>query len=130
MQQTQYLRIVFGFDALVNDLEHALNERLNQPLIEESDRTVLLEQRLAVAKMGDKVGLLKYADADDFPASLTAGLEKLVRDVERLRAGTAVRRGSKAHDFWQEIKRADENIYSIIHPLEVVGKWPPDTAPR
>ena len=131
MQRSQFLNILFGLDAMVKELQLSLDARINQTEIMDSiEVTELHEQRLELMKMSDRVALLKYSDPNDFPSTLSQVFEKREQEFKR-REGEVTRVGSwaKAADIWEEIYRLDKDIYSIIYPLEIVGKWPPDSHP-
>lgn len=127
MEKPQYLRIVFGLDALVNDLERTLDARLAQPEVQGAALTDLLEQRLAVLKMRDQVKLVMYSDFQGLPPQPSSDFASLEKEFEHSRSGdTILRRTDESGNFWHEIERAEHDIRSIIRPLEIVGKWPPD----
>ena len=127
MQEADFLRMVFTINATVESLEAKLLADITECAGSALEINELLRQHAAVLKIKDKVMLLRYADPADLSPSIGTDPKDMIAEFEKTRKSGLQPSGVKTHQILEKVER---DVFGIIHPMEVVGKWPPDRSPR
>ena len=127
MQEADFLRMVFTINATVDSLQARLSADITECAGSASEIDDLLRQYDAVLKIKDKVTLLRYVDPADLSPSIGPDPQDMIAEFEKTRKSGSLPSGVKTHQILEKVER---DVFGIVHPMEVVGKWPPDRAPR
>jgi hypothetical protein len=127
MQQSTYLKMVFTLQSRLDGLDARLTEEVAQPSVDGEALEGLLQQHVNVQRMKTVASMLRYLDPADIPSSVDAMAGHIDAEFERLR-----REGPwpLSDDLNHAVQQLDKDLFGIIHPMEVIGKWPPDGWPR
>ncbi len=127
MRESELLRAIYALNARA-DLTHSqIADKLADPRLERLELDDLLRQQSTLAKLKERIALLRYADANDVPPLPSGDLERIVNEFDTLRRQPSAHGNVETHEAIEQIER---DVFGIIHPMEITGKWPPDGAAR
>jgi hypothetical protein len=126
MQKSTYLKMLFALQFRLDGLDAQLTEQVASPSTGGKATESLLQWH-DVQRMKTVASMLRYLDPADIPSSVDAMAGHIDAEFERLR-----REGPSplSDDLNHAVQQLDKDLFGIIHPMEVIGKWPPDGWPR
>lgn len=124
MNKALYRELVAELRLETEALNRQATSTLTLEALDERENAMRLQRLASIREMNDTIRLLHYVDPSEIPDNLAPNVERLSQQIRQRRADSIPAIDTEFDHVLEHIK---ENVRELIHPMVVVGKWPPDT---